>query len=104
MSTVNRFVGKLDKKQWGILLGSILPIITLLCFWKIQLSEKSFQSLMKFMVTNSKIRDNVAILTLLPNLILFYFSNFRLKLDRFTVGLVLMTIVFALLIAILILI
>lgn len=86
---------KVDKWQWGVALGVILPIIAFFLFWLWKFSDRSWSQLWDFMTLASAYRSNILVFPLIPNLLLFYFSNFLYRLDRFTVGLVGTTIVLA---------
>lgn len=86
---------KLDKTYYGVSIGIALPIIAFFVYWSWRHGEKDFSQLWNFMKTSSNNRNEILIFPLVPNLILFYFSNFMYRLDRFTVGLVGVTIFLA---------
>lgn len=86
---------KIDKWQWGVGLGIALPIIAFFVFWQWKYSDRNWEQLWNFMTLTSANRNNILIFPLVPNLILFYFSNFLYRLDKFTVGLVGTTILLA---------
>ncbi|MFA5573872.1 MAG: hypothetical protein WC994_02330 [Brumimicrobium sp.] len=102
MSFFNKLGKKLDDRKYGIIFGILFPIIAFVLLWMIRFSDLTFQQMYN-LAANSPDNRNVAIFPILPNLFLFYFSNFRLKWNRFTTGLVAVTIVYATLIAFVIL-
>ncbi len=94
MGTVN-LKAKLDKRSIGIAMGLILPIISFFLFWQFKYGEKSPQQLWYYMTLNSANRNDLMIFPLLPNLVIFYFTNFRWRWDNFTTGIVGTTILLA---------
>lgn len=103
MGFINRLEKRFNNRKWGIVIGLFFPIIALIILWQWNLSEKSLSGFLKFLNINASLRDNFLIFSLLPNLILFYFSNFRFRFDRFTTGLVFATVILTLIVSILIL-
>jgi len=94
MGTVN-LKAKLDKRSIGIALGLILPIISFFLFWQFKYGEKSPEQLWDYMTWNSANRNDLMIFPLLPNLVIFYFTNFQWRWDNFTTGIVGTTILLA---------
>ena len=94
MGTVN-LKAKLDKRSIGIAMGLILPIISFFLFWQFKYGEKSPQQLWYYMTLNSTNRNDLMIFPLLPNLVIFYFTNFQWRWDNFTTGIVGTTILLA---------
>jgi hypothetical protein len=94
MGTVN-LKAKLDKRSIGIAMGLILPIISFFLFWQFKYGEKSPQQLWYYMTLNSANRNDLMIFPLLPNLVIFYFTNFQWRWDNFTTGIVGTTILLA---------
>lgn len=86
------FKKKVDKWQVGVIVGVILPIIAFFVFWEWKYTGWSWERLFNFMLATADNRNNLLIFPLVPNLILFYFSNFQLNWERFTQGLVGVTI------------
>ncbi|MDG0973596.1 MAG: hypothetical protein P8O07_05500 [Crocinitomicaceae bacterium] len=86
---------KLDKRSIGIAMGLILPIISFFLFWQFKYGEKSPQQLWYYMTLNSANRNDLMIFPLLPNLVIFYFTNFQWRWDNFTTGIVGTTILLA---------
>lgn len=99
---MKKYKRKLDRRTLGVILGVVFPIIGALVFWQWSLNEKSFQELIHFIGVDSTLRDNYLIFSMLPNLILFYFSNFRLKWEHMSLGLVVVSIIYVVLITALI--
>ncbi|MBW7867732.1 MAG: hypothetical protein H3C31_05340 [Brumimicrobium sp.] len=94
---------KLDFKYIGAIVGFILPLITLLILWQWRLPEKTFGLFLYFLKISSDLRDNILIMSMLPSLGVFYFTNFRLRMDRFSMGFVSLTVIYATIITILML-
>jgi hypothetical protein len=94
MGTVN-LKAKLDKRSIGIAMGLILPIISFFLFWQFKYGEKSPEQLWYYMTLNSANRNDLMIFPLLPNLVIFYFTNFQWRWDNFTTGIVGTTILLA---------
>jgi hypothetical protein len=84
---------KVDKVQLGIAFGILLPIIGFFIYWTWRHGEKNWDQYLNFILASSANRNEPLIFPMVPNLILFYFSNFLYRLDQFTVGLVGTTIV-----------
>lgn len=102
MSFLNKFAQKIDYRKYGLIVGFIVPIITFLLVWQFKLTDYSFKDVIR-VVGNSSSKKSLIIFPIIPNLILFYFSNFRLKINLFTMGLVATTIFYAFVIAVIIL-
>lgn len=86
------FKKKIDRWEIGLAVGLILPIIAFFVFWEWKYAEKDWENLMYFMKARSDNRNSILVFTMVPNLILFYFSNFQFRIDKFTMGLVGITI------------
>ncbi len=103
MGKISRAAQKIDKRSVGFIFGLLFPIITLTILWQLKYGENSLGEILHFLKQSSTNKNNFIIFPILPNLILFYFSNFRLRMNRFTEGLVVVTVVYVVVIAILIL-
>ncbi|HLV42438.1 MAG TPA: hypothetical protein VKY37_09175 [Brumimicrobium sp.] len=103
MGIINKLGNKLDKKKIGLLFGIILPIIGFVIFWQWKHSQRSLNGVFRFMASSSNNRNELLIFPIIPNLFLFYLTNFRWRWDRFTTGLVGVTIVLTVIVALLIL-
>lgn len=86
---------RLDYTWIGVLLGVILPVIAFFIFWQIKYGEKDWEQLYYYITLNSANRNDLLIFPLLPNLVLFYFTNFQWRWDRFTLGIVATTVILA---------
>ncbi len=86
---------KFDKWQIGALFAIIMPIIGFFFYWEWRFEGWSWERLYGFMKSSSDNRNNILIFPLVPNLIMFYFSNFQFRMDKFTQGLVGVTIILA---------
>lgn len=86
---------KIDKKAVGIITGITLPLVAFITFWQWKLADRDWEQLMYFLKLSSDNRNDILVFSLVPNLVLFYFSNFQLRLDKFTMGLVGATIALA---------
>ncbi|HZH87477.1 MAG TPA: hypothetical protein VFD77_09170 [Brumimicrobium sp.] len=103
MGIINKLGRKLDNRKMGIIFGIVLPIIGFLIFWQWKHNERSLSDLYRFMSSTSNNRNELLIFPIIPNLLLFYFANFQWRWDRFTTGLVGVTIILTVIIALLIL-
>jgi hypothetical protein len=103
MGVIENLGKKLDSRMMGIIFGIVLPIIGFIVFWQWKHGEKTFSGLYHFMTSSSNNRNDLLIFSVIPNLLLFYFTNFQWRWDRFTTGLVGVTIVLTVVVALLIL-
>lgn len=103
MGKLNKAVQKLDNRIMGVVFGFLFPIITLTILWQWKYHDNSLSQILHFIQQSSTNKNNFIIFPILPNLILFYFSNFRLRMNRFTEGLVVVTVFYVVVIALLIL-
>lgn len=79
----------LDKTYMGILFGLIMPIIAFFAFYWFKASDHYLLSnYIDYLMSDKVNRNGPLIFTMVPNLVLFYFTNFQLKWYQFTVGLV----------------
>ncbi|MEX2484502.1 MAG: hypothetical protein WED10_08080 [Brumimicrobium sp.] len=92
MSFSDKFEKKFDKTTVGVAFGIILPIIAFFLFWQFKYGDKDAEQLYYYMTYSSANRNDLLIFPLLPNLVLFYFTNFQWRWDKLTVGLVATTI------------
>jgi hypothetical protein len=80
-------LGKIDKIVFGVLFGLILPIIAFLIYWKWKY-DGTLEEFLHYISASTSNRNNPLVFSMIPNLVLFYLSNFQLKFNNFTVGLV----------------
>lgn len=78
---------KLDKTYIGAIVGLILPPVAFIIYWKLNYPD-SFGEFLTYIKASSRNRNNPLIFSMIPNLVIFYLSNFQLKINNFTVGLV----------------
>lgn len=80
-------LSKIDKTYIGVSVGLILPLIAFVVYWKWNFLG-TFEDYLSHILSNSRNRNNPLVFSMIPNLVIFYFSNFQLKINNFTVGLV----------------
>tara|TARA_B100000508_G_scaffold55003_3_gene42717 strand:- start:94948 stop:95259 length:312 start_codon:yes stop_codon:yes gene_type:complete len=95
MSLIDRLGKKLDKTSVGVIFALVLPIISFIIFWQVKYGQKDVEQLYYYMTLNSANRNDLMIFPLLPNMVIFYLTNFQWRWDKFTVGLVATTIILA---------
>lgn len=93
---------KYDKMSYGIIVGIILTVGGFFLSYPILTrgTDMAFADYINY-VQHGADRQNIMIFCLLPNMFLFYFTNFRWHLNGFTKGLVGVTLLFGLLLVIL---
>ena len=93
---------KYDKVIIGVIIGAILPILGFLISYPIKTwgLEMSFARYFNYAQVGQD-RQSILIFCMLPNMFLFYFTNFRWNLIEFTKGLVGTTIILGLLLVLL---
>ncbi|MEO9548118.1 MAG: hypothetical protein ABJF27_00950 [Crocinitomicaceae bacterium] len=84
---------KYDKTINGLIAGIILPIIGFFLSYLIKGGQVSFDDYVSLTFNQSSDQQDILILSLIPNMFMFYLSNFRWGLNDFTKGLVGTTIV-----------
>lgn len=102
MGKLNRAVQKLDKRPIGLVVGILFPLIAIVALWEWKY-DGTIVELLYFVRQSSSSKNSFVIFPILPNLAVFYFSNFRLHMNRFTEGLVAVTVFYTVVIALLIL-
>lgn len=103
MRVIDNLGKKLDSRMMGIIFGIGLTIIGFVIFWQWKHGQSSLGELYNFMAASSNNRNDLLIFSVIPNLILFYFTNFQWRWDKFTTGLVMVTIILTVIVALLIL-
>jgi hypothetical protein len=93
---------KYDKMSLGIIVGIILTVGGFLLSYPVLTRglDMSFSQYVNY-AQHGADKQNIMIFCLLPNMFLFYFTNFRWHLNGFTKGLVGVTLLFGLLLVIL---
>lgn len=86
---------KIDKLMWGILFGIVLPIIGFyISFYvKTRGTVVDFEMYSRLAFRSNEQQQDILIFCLIPNMFMFYISNFRYRWMDFTKGLVGTTIV-----------
>ena len=96
---------KYDRPMYGLIIGLILPILGFLISYPILTrgpghAEWDFQRYMYYAIYGIE-RQTILIFCMLPNMFLFYFSNYRLNMIEFTKGLVAITLLLGIMLIIL---
>jgi hypothetical protein len=86
---------KYDKVAFGVILGTILPIIGFIIsfYVKNRNGVVDFDTYIDMAFKSSAEQQDILIFCLIPNMLMFYLSNFRWKWNEFTKGLVAVTII-----------
>lgn len=94
-------IKKYDKAIVGVIVGALLPILGFLISYPIKTwgMDISFERYMNIAQVGQD-RQSIMIFCMLPNMFLFYFTNFRWDFIEFTKGLVAVTILLGLLLVI----
>ena len=89
---------KMDRALIGVLIGALLPIIGFIISYYVKTigSDIDFNGYVSRALHGDEQQD-ILIFSMLPNMFLFYFTNFRWNLMEFTKGLVAVTILLGLL-------
>lgn len=100
------FVAKIKKYDtvWiGIFTAIILIIVGFLLSYLVKgySTGIAFSRYVKFVTNDSPDRMDILIFSMIPNMLLFYFTNFRWQFYEFVKGLVVVSVLFALLIVLL---
>jgi hypothetical protein len=88
---------KMDRAIIGVLLGAILPIVGFIISYYVKTygTDVDFSGYINRAINGDEQQD-ILIFSMLPNMFLFYFTNFRWNLMEFTKGLVAVTILLGL--------
>ena len=101
---VNKWYSKYNKFNYGLILGLIFPIMGFFISF-LFIGSDSFSTFWEIFVKDANVygneigefykqtRQNVLMFCLMSNLLLFYFSFFIYKIDRFSKGLVFITLI-----------
>lgn len=80
---------KFDKVLYGVIAGIILPIVGFFISFPIKkLPETTLDQYISMTLRHSENQQDILIFCLIPNMLLFYFTNFRWGLNEATKGLV----------------
>lgn len=99
MSFVEK-IKKYDTVWYGVIVAVVLVIIGFLLSYLVKgyPSNISFSKYVKYLSYSGPDRMDILIFSILPNMVLFYFANFRWQLYAFIKGLVLVSVLFCLII------
>lgn len=86
-------LAKFDKVFYGLILGAILPVIGYYLSFMVKGGLIDFDTYVRYTLQTSEYQQDILIFCLIPNMLLFYFTNFRWQLYEFTKGLVGITVV-----------
>ena len=89
------FTQKYDKMSYGLILGLTLPIIGFIMSYGIKTMDMYDITLGKYISNyiSSGDKMDITIFSMLPNMLLFYFVNFKWSMYEFTKGIVGVTLV-----------
>ena len=90
---------RFDKTLHGVIIGSILPIFGFILSYYIKTIgnyEMGFDAYMDAAINSSPYQQDILIFCLMPNMFLFYLTNFRWNIYEFTKGLVAVTLLLGL--------
>jgi len=89
------FTEKYDKMSYGIILGITLPLIGFILSYFVKtlgMVDISFSKYISNYISSSDKMD-ITIFSMLPNMLLFYFVNFKWNMYEFTKGIVGVTLI-----------
>jgi len=89
------FKEKYDKMSYGLILGITLPIIGFILSYFIKTMDMENMSLGQYLSNYIASSDkmDITIFAMLPNMLLFYFVNFKWNMFEFTKGIVGVTLI-----------
>ncbi len=84
---------KFDKTYIGVIMGLILPIIGFFVSFLIKTRDTlvDFDSYLAMAVNHTNEQQDILIFCLIPNMFMFYLTNFRWRANKMTQGLVAIT-------------
>ena len=86
-------IEKLDKVGLGLIFGIVLPILGFFASYAVKGGAVTFDEYVSLAMNTNADQQDILIFCLIPNMFMFYLSNFRWQLNEFTKGLVGVTIV-----------
>ncbi len=98
MSKFEEIKKKYDKAMVGAVLGSLLPFLGFVISKMVKGSHVSWTQYWNIFLSDSDYKIEILILSMMPNMLLFYFFLFQWKLDHASKGLVGATLIFCILI------
>jgi hypothetical protein len=95
-------IKKYDKLSIGLIVGLVLPIIGFVLSYFIKTSgiEITFGEYFNKLIGDSPDKMDILIFTMIPNMFLFYFVNFKWKMYEFTKGIVGVTLILGIIVVI----
>lgn len=97
---MKNFKNKIDNKTIGIIVGIVLPVITFFIYINIAYSSTSYSGIYNVLTVSSGSRFEPFTYALIPNFVLFYLTNYQFRIDKFSYGLVISTIVLSIFVVI----
>lgn len=93
---------KYDKVVNGLIIGTTLPIIGFITSYyiKVRIPDYSIGDYFMSLLGDSPDKMDIIIFSMLPNMLLFYFVNFRWAMYEFTKGIVGITLIMGILVVI----
>ena len=86
-------LAKIDKVAIGVIFGLVLPILGFFASYFVKGGAVDFDGYVSLAMNTNADQQDILIFCLIPNMFMFYLSNFRWQLNEFTKGLVGVTIV-----------
>ncbi|MGB0933997.1 MAG: hypothetical protein ACPGU5_06920 [Lishizhenia sp.] len=93
---MKEFKEKIDHRTLGIIVGLILPVISFFIYVQIMYSNTSLSGVFNVLINNSGSRFGPLTYSLIPNFVLFYLTNYQIRVDKFSYGLVISTMLLSL--------
>ncbi len=89
------FIKKYDKMSYGLILGLTLPIVGFIFSYFIKTMGMEDMTLSQYISNyiSSGDKMDITIFSMLPNMLLFYFVNFKWNMYEFTKGIVGVTLI-----------
>jgi len=85
---------RFDKLYIGILVGTFLPVLGFIFGHEFIYHRHSWKSYWAFFLNPGDVQTQIFTFCMLPTLFLFYFVNFRWKLDHASKGLVMISLIY----------
>ena len=100
--SITKLTEKYDKLSYGLILGLTLPILGFMGSYLLKASpmEITLKDYFFNHLLHSENKMDIIIFSMLPNMLLFYFVNFRWSMYEFTKGIVGITLIMGLIVVI----
>ena len=102
-NTMKEKLKKIDKAGLGVLFGAILPIIGFFVSYLVKtrgMESVDFSYYINMALHSPDNQQDILIFCMIPNMFMFYLSNFRWNLTNFTKGLVAVTLLLGLMLVV----